>query len=141
MKITKSQLKQIIKEELEVIHEYKDPVMRPYGEEMPLSSIQEEPEWKALNRIAAIGDKGRGIDGARVQSLYSRTRMYKTYSIPQVLKFIFARGMPTDQLRMAYDMPEFADYRDFIADQHDSRRGNSPPLKLTAGEWDWEANE
>ena len=138
MKITKSQLKRIIKEELEAIQEYKDPVMRPHGEEMDSASIKAEPEYQALNRIAAKMDKGRGIDGARVQSLYHRTRMYKTHSIPEVLKFIFARGMPTDQLRMAYDMPEFADYRDFIADQHDSRRGNSPPLKLVAGEWDRE---
>ena len=141
MKITKSQLRKIIKEELEAIQEYKDPVMRPHGEEMDSASIKAEPEYQALNRIAAKMDKGRGIDGARVQSLYHRTRMYKTHSIPQVLKFIFARGMPTDQLEMAKEEPAFADYRDFIDAQIDSRGGNPPPLKLVAGEWDREANE
>ena len=141
MKITKSRLKQIIKEELETILEYKDPTMRPYGEEMDSASIKTEPEYQALNRIAAKMDKGRGIDGARVQSLYHRTRMYKTYSIPQILKFIFARGMPTNQLEMAKEEPAFADYGDFIDAQIDSRGGGPRPLKLTAGEWDWEANE
>jgi len=141
MKITKSQLRKIIKEELETIQEYKDPVMRPHGEEMDSASIKAEREYQALDRIATEMDRGRGIDGARVQSLYHRTRMYKTHSIPQILKFIFARAMPTDQLEMAKEEPAFADYRDFIDAQIDSRRGGPRPLKLVAGEWDWEANE
>lgn len=125
MKITKRQLRRIIRESLS---ESADP-------------IKQEPEYQALKRISRKLDKGRGIDAANVDSLYYRLRKHYDRSPSAAIKFVFARSMPTDQLRMAYEQPEFAEYGDFIADHHDSRRGNSPPLKLTAGEWDWENNQ
>jgi len=123
MKITKKQLRKIIKEAI-------DP-------------IKQEPEYQALKRISRKLDKGMGIDAANVDTLYYRLRSQYGRSPNAALKYIFARAMPTDQLRMAYEQPEFNDYdlSEFIADQHDSRIGNSPSTKLQAGEWDWKGNQ
>lgn len=99
--------------------------------------IKQEPEYQALKRISRKLDKGMGIDAANIDSLYYGLRTQYGRSPNAALEYIFSRSMPTDQLAMAYEQPEFAEYGDIIANHHDSRVGNSPPTKLQTGEYGW----